>query len=113
MADAMVLLDTGGPFPISMPFNAPADGPVIFVLSGTARTESAACLIGLSLYLDGSQIGSPAMCWANQNDNHQAMRTTFIPFDNLTIGPHIIDVVNANQQTITDINDYVQVTLLY
>ena len=113
MVNAMVLIDAEGPLPVSLTFNAPADGSVMFVLSGTARTESAACLIGFSLLLDGYTIGSPAMCWANQNDNHQAMRTTFIPVDNLTSGEHTIEVVGSYGTTITDVNDYVQVTLFY
>jgi len=113
MVNAQVLLDAEGPLPASTTFEAPADGPVMFVLSGTARTESAACLIGISLLLDGYTIGSPAMCWANQDNNHQAMRTTFIPVDNLTPGTHTIEVVNSYGVTITDVNDYVQVTLFY
>lgn len=113
MADAIVLLDTAGPLTVSTTFNAPADGPVIFVLSGTAWTQNAGVLIGINLELDGQPIGNMAMCWANQSANHQAMRTTFIPFDNLTFGEHTIEVVNANSETITDVNDYVQVTLLY
>jgi len=46
------------------------DGPVVFVLSGTARTESAPVLIGINLSLDGPQIRSTSMCWANQNNDH-------------------------------------------
>lgn len=109
----MVLLDTIGPLPASVTFEAPADGSVMFVLSGTARTESAACMIGFSLLLDGYTVGEPAMCWANQNNNHQAMRTTFIPVDNLTSGEHTIEVVNSYGTTITDVNDNIQVTLFY
>jgi hypothetical protein len=113
MANAMILMDTPGPLPVSASFEAPSDGAVVFVLSGTARTASAACLIGLNLVLDGYDIGDPAMCWANQNDNHQAMRTTFIPYEGLAAGTHTVEVVNAYGTTITDVNDYIQVTLLY
>jgi hypothetical protein len=113
MAEALVIFDGTGPLPQSAIFNSPTDGPVVFVLSGTARTESAAVLIGINLVLDGYDIGDPAMCWANQNDNHQAMRTTFIPFDGLTIGEHTVELVNAFENTITDENDYMQVTMLY
>lgn len=113
MANAKVIFDGPGPLPQTAAFNAPSDGPVIFVLSGTARTESAAVLIGINLSLDGNQIGSTAMCWANQNNNHQAMRTTFIPFDSLSFGEHTIEITNAYSNTITDVNDYFQVTLLY
>ncbi len=92
---------------------APLDGSAVFVLSGTARTSSAACLIEISLSLDGSQIGNPALCWFNQNDVHIALRPTFINVDNLSYGEHTIEIMNANGQTITDVNDYFQVVLLY
>ena len=113
MANAIVILDGAGPLPQSATFTSPTDGSVIFVVSGTARTASAPVLIGINLVLDGAGIGDAAMCWANQNDNHQALRTTFIPYDNLSIGEHTIELVNAYENTITDQNDYFQVTLLY
>jgi len=113
MVNAMILLDVPGPFPVSATFEAPADGSVMFVLSGTAWTQQAACEIGLNLVLDGYDIGSPAMCWANENGLHQAMRVTYIPFDNLTPGSHTIEVVPAFGTTTTDSNDYVQVVLFY
>ncbi len=113
MANALVIFDGAGPLPQSATFNSPADGPVVFVLSGTTRTESAPILTGISLSLDGNGIGSVAVCWANQNDNHQAMRTTFIPVEFLSFGQHTIELTNAYSNTITDVNDYFQVTLLY
>lgn len=113
MANALVIFDGAGPLPQSATFNSPTDGPAVFVLSGTAYTESAPVLIGINLSLDGAVIGSGAMCWANQNDNHQAMRTTFIPYGGLSIGEHTIELTNAFSNTITDENDRFQVTLLY
>lgn len=113
MANAMIIFDGAGPLPQSATFNAPADGPVVFVLSGTTRTASAAGLTGISLSLDGNVIGNPAMCWANQDNNHMAMRTTFIPVEFLSFGEHTVELTNAYSITITDVNDYFQVTLLY
>jgi hypothetical protein len=113
MANAMVLLDEAGPLSVSAQFDSEVDGPVVFVLSGTAWTQEAPTLIGINLLLDGESLGSAAMCFANLNANHQAMRTTFIPYDNLTIGPHTIEVVPAYSNTVTDFNDYFQVTMIY
>ncbi len=111
---ALIIYDGAGPLPQQATFDAPLDGPAVFVLSGTATTqENAACLTGITLSLDGSQIGSPAMCWANQNNNHTAMRTTFIDVDDLTEGEHTIEINAANSETNTDVNDYFQVVLLY
>lgn len=110
---SLVIYDGAGPLPVSSTFDSETDGSVTFVLTGTARTDSAATLTGIQLVLDGNNIGNPAMCWANQNDNHIAMRPTFIPFDGLTIGQHTIEITNAYDGTVTDVNDYFQVTMLY
>ena len=113
MANAMVIYDGPGPLPKRASFDAPSDGPVVFVLSGTSRTSSSPVLTGINLSLDGNFIGTAAMCWQNNNDNHMAMRTTLIPFNSLRFGTHTIEINNANSNTITDVNDYFQVTLLY
>jgi hypothetical protein len=109
---SLVILDTAGPLPTAVKFNSPLEGPATFVLTATARTDSAAILTGVSLSLDGNVIGT-AMCWANQNNNHMAMRTTFIPVEYLSYDTHTIELTNAYSGTITDVNDYFQVTLLY
>ena len=101
-----------GPCPVRATFNAPANTPAAFVLSGTTRTQNAACMTGLTLKLDGAQIGNPALCWANQNNNHTAMMPIFIPVT-LTFGEHQIEIDNANGDTITDQNDLVQLVLIY
>jgi hypothetical protein len=84
----------------------------MFVLSGTAWTQNAPCLVGINLLLDGQVIGE-AMCFANQSANHQALRSTFIIFDNMTIGEHSIAIGPANTNTVIDQNDYFQVTLIF
>jgi hypothetical protein len=111
MANALVIYDGPGPLPKTATFKAPSDSDVIFVLSGTSRTESAACLTEISVVLDGVIIGT-ASCWANQNNNHMAMRTTFVPFDDLSFGEHTIAISNK-ANTITDVNDNFQVVLMY
>lgn len=109
---AIVIYDGAGPLPVKASFESPTSAGVVFVLTATARTESAAILTGVSLSVDGNNIGT-AMCWANQNDNHMAMRSTFIPYNDITIGEHTIEIDIAYEGTITDVNDYFQVTMLY
>lgn len=113
MANALVIYDGPGPLPVSATFQAPSDGSVIFVLSGTARTSSAAILLGIYLNLDGNSIGNASLCWFNQNDVHMALRPTFIPYSGLSFGEHTITIEPADSATITDVNDYFQVTLIY
>lgn len=113
MVNAMILLDTSGQLPVSAQFEAPSDGSVMFVLTGTAWTQKAPCMIGLNLFIDGQGIGNTAMCFANENASHMAMRTTFITFDNLSSGQHTITILPYGDNTVTDVNDYYQVTLFY
>ena len=112
MAMAMVLIDSPGPLGLSATFNFPGEGPVIFALSGTAFSQNGGNLIGFSLSLDGAVIGKPALCYANQGLLHAAMRTTFIPVDKLTYAQHTIEI-SPIPGTVTDFNDYFQVTLIY
>lgn len=113
MINAEVLLDAIGPLPQSVTFQAPADGSVMFVLTGTAYTQSGASITGIMLMLDGVQIGAAAMCYANTNNNHIAMRPSFVEFENLTFGEHTLEVVISSSETVTDVNDHFQVTLFY
>ena len=49
MANALIIYEGSGPLPVTATFKAPSDGDVVFVLSGTARTDSAALLTGIIL----------------------------------------------------------------
>lgn len=117
MVEAMILLDARGPLPVKATFQAPADGSVMFVLSGTGYTSFQSSLIGITLALDGAVIGK-ATCWASvsyavQPAAHFAMRTTFIEVKNLSFGEHTITVASQDYGTMTDQNDSFQVTLFY
>jgi hypothetical protein len=112
MANALVIFDGNGPLPQKATFNSPTDGSVVFAISGTAWTQNAATLLGFDLLVDGNDVGQ-AMCFANNNASHQAMRTTFIPYSGLTIGDHTITITPSNAATVTDTNDYFQVVLFY
>jgi hypothetical protein len=113
MANPMILFDGPGPLPVSATFNSPSDGDIYFILSGTAWTESAATMTGVALYLDGALIGKPALLFANVNSSHAALRTTLIPYTGLKQGPHKIVIQPSTSATITDSNDYFQVSLVY
>src|SRR5215213_6391320 len=105
---ALVVFDGAGALPQSAKFQSPLEGPATFVLTATAWTQTAGTLIGVSLSLDGNYIGT-AMCYANQSASHMAMRSTFISVEYLSYDTHLIELSNTSG-TITDVNDYFQVT---
>ena len=112
MADALVIFDGSGPLPQKATFSSPTDGDVMFAISGTAWTQSAPTMTGITVTLDGNPIGS-STCFANENASHQAMRTTFIPFSGMTVDTHAITIQAANGNTATDFNDTFQVVMFY
>jgi hypothetical protein len=109
---AIVLLDQSGPLPVTIQFDSELDGPVTFVLAGTAFTSKAPATIAFVLLLDGQIIGRCAL-YANQDNTHQALRTTVISFDKMTYGTHTLAISANNTETITDFNDSFQVTMLF
>ena len=113
MANALVIFDGNGALPQKATFDSNTDGNVTFVITCTAwTTTSGGTLLGVDLYLDGNAIGgSPG--YANQSSVHQALRPTFIPYSGMTIGEHTIELAASNPVTVTDVNDYYQVVMLY
>jgi len=110
---ALVIFDGAGPLPQTFTFNSPiSGGSATFVLNGTAWTQYANTLVEIALILDGSQIGS-AMCFANQSAVHMTLRPSFIEVASLSYAQHTMQIVVANSTTVSDFNDYFQVTLLY
>ena len=112
MANALVIFDDNGPLPQKATFQSPGDGNFVFILSGTAWTETAGTILTIQLLLDGEPIGQ-AMCYANEANSHKALRTTVIPYSELSYGEHTITIqVGSRGGTVTDFNDYFQVVLM-
>src|SRR5580704_16583889 len=106
-----MLNQANGGLPLSVSFDAPLDGPVCFVLSGSVWSETHDELIGIALELDGNVIGS-AVIFSNLNETHRAVVPSFIPC-NLTFGTHKLKLVASTAATISDSNDFYDVVLIY
>lgn len=110
---ATLLLNQSGQLPITVKFESEVDGPVTFLLTGTAYTKAAPTTLAIVLMLDGNIIGTSRL-YANVNLNHQALPATIIPFDNMTVQEtHTLVIAANNTNTVTDFNDYFQVTMIY
>jgi hypothetical protein len=106
-----IISQAKGPLPISVNFNAPSDAPACFVLSGSGWCPSTDQIIGVTLQLDGTSIGSAAI-WSNQHSIHRAFVPAYIPVT-LTFGQHTVKLVASNGNTTTDLNDFFNVVLDY
>ena len=100
-----------GPLPISASFKAPSDSPACFILSGSAWSQTANQVIGVTLELEGSPIGT-ASIWSNQQSTHRALVPAYIPVT-LTFGQHTLKLVPSTGATTTDLNDLFNVVLDY
>ena len=109
MDDVIVLINQVGPLPLKVTFQAPADGPVTFFLSASAWTQTAASWLSVGMELDGTPIGS-AQVFANYASMHMALVPVYITA-NLTAGQHTLSLLPGNTTTVTDLNDFFQVSL--
>lgn len=111
---ALTILNSPGPLPLSAQFQAPADGPVAFFVSGSAWTQTAGKAIGVMLSIDGGTQGvCPGYC--NEAGSHHTLVPVILTM-NLsygTSGTHTVTLTASTTDTVSDANDFYQVTLLY
>jgi hypothetical protein len=97
------VISQAGPLPIkSASFKAPVDGPVVFVVTGSAYSNTANVTISFSVLLDNNVIGT-AQVFSNAAQTHRVLPPLFIPVD-LTYGNHTCVIMAS--PTATDYNDH-------
>ncbi len=111
MATVMVIADQKGPIPADFKFEAPADGPVVLFVSGSAWRPSSAGFAGFSVLLDGNQVGLTQM-YMNEVNSHHALPPVLIPIE-LTFGSHTLHLSPVNGDMETDGNDGFFVSMVY
>jgi hypothetical protein len=104
------IIHATGPLPLSEAFTPEADGPVVFIATGTAWSTSAPNKIGFEVSLNGAVIGSVTM-FANQNSVHMTLPTLFMNATIPSNQPQKISIT-ALDHTVTDFNDHFVVQLL-
>ena len=104
------VISQAGPLPItSAPFKAPVDGPVVFVVTGSAYSNTANVPISFTVLLDNNVIGT-AQVFSNGSQTHRVLPPLFIPVA-LTDGSHTCAIMAS--PTATDYNDHFTVQILY
>jgi hypothetical protein len=103
------LINASGPLPISAPFTAEGDGPVLFYVAGSGWAN-ATLKIGFNVLLDGELLGV-CVGYTNEGSSHKTMVPLFLPAT-LTAGQHTL-TFEAFQGTNTDVNDFFTATLFY
>jgi hypothetical protein len=106
-----ILNQQKGPFPITVPINAPTDGPSCLMIAGSVWTQQTNALIGIQVSLDGTPIGV-AQVFSNIPAVHRAAVPTYIPLQ-LTFGPHTLTLTASTAATVSDYNDFFDAVLFY
>ena len=104
------LINAPGPLPITSPFTAEGEGPVIFFVAGSAWANDGGAKIGINVLLDGELLGV-CVVYTNEGWSHKTLVPMFLPAK-LTQGEHTL-TLEAFPGTNTDVNDFFTVTLFY
>jgi hypothetical protein len=110
MSVTETLINAPGPLPITSPFTAEGEGPVIFFVAGSAWANDAGTKIGVNVLLDGELLGV-SVAYTNEGWSHKTLVPIFLPAK-LTQGDHKL-TLEAFSGTNTDVNDQFNVTLFY
>lgn len=109
---ALTILSSPGPLPVTATFEAPTDGPVTLLVTGSAYSATAGQSVGVSVLFDRSSPGTSTACCTSAN-SHQTLVPAMLPATIPGKGTQKIVLVAATPQTQSDANDFYQVTLLY
>jgi hypothetical protein len=111
MADAIQVISSEGPLPITVTFQVENDGPTLILLSCSAWTQTANVMVEVDLLIDGAEV-SWAELFCNTPNQHMALVSVPMPHT-FSIGEHTFTLQAANAETVSDFNDTFYVTLLY
>jgi hypothetical protein len=111
MADLQTIISQAGPLPIKVAANIETDLPAVVLVSGSVFSVDEGFLIGLSLSIDGSQAAT-AQIFANPGQTHLAVVPVTFSY-NFTIDEHVFELDKLTGETMSDQNDFFQVSLLY
>jgi hypothetical protein len=106
------ILNSPGPLPLKVTFQAPTDGPVSFAVSGSVSSTTAGQLVGVQVLFDRGVAGTCSV-FCNAANSHQTLIPALLQATIPGSGTHAIALVPATPSTQSDANDFYQVTLIY
>ncbi len=103
-----VMNQVQGPLPKSVGFSS-GGGTLVIIYSGTGRRDGGGNL-GMNLLLDNVVV-STTRTWTNESQSHKVFTTNIHVQANVAAGNHTI-ALTVIAETITDVNDWFNVTVL-
>ena len=112
MAIQVIVNQQNGPLPLNATFNAPSDAPMYLEVTGSVWTQTQDQLIGISIQLDGQQIGT-AYVFSNGPTTHRPVVPAYLPIQ-LQQGQHTLTLTPiSGSTTVSDYNDFFTAVLHY
>jgi hypothetical protein len=109
--DFQNVISSTGPLPVQGTFNAESDAQMVIFVTGSVWASEPEQFVGVNVAVDGVNLGS-CIIYCNEASSHRTfipqMFTYIVPF-----GEHTITLSPTNVYTISDINDYFNVSILY
>jgi len=111
MANVLTIFAQNGPLPLTATRDVKSNGPALLMISGSVWTQTVDSKIGITLLIDGKEAGS-AYVFCNPKTQHMPVVTAYVPVQ-LSIGPHKFALQISGTPTISDVNDFYNVCMLY
>ena len=112
MAQVNVIIAQAGPLPVKATAEIMSDGPVVVTLAGSVWSTTADQLIGIALLIDGEPTPIAASIFSNRPTTHRAVVPAIAPYT-FTIGEHTFELQPSTSHTISDYNDFFNLTVQY
>ncbi|MEM7096567.1 MAG: hypothetical protein AAF567_26425 [Actinomycetota bacterium] len=107
----VLLIASNGALPKTVNVQIESDGPALLSLSGSCWSQVADTMIGISVTLEGEEVGV-AEIFSNAAETHRAVPSTYMKImldkewpNSHTPPTYTFTINNTNANTITDVND--------
>ena len=99
-----------GPLPLQAAYIS-RGGTLLVFASGSAWTRTQWATIGMNVVVDGTTVGTVKLA-TNETNSHKAMVSNVIVVSGLAAGQHAILLVPMDANTVSDVNDYYDLTVV-
>ena len=106
-----VIVNQGGPLPITATFNALTDEPMYLEVNGSVWCEYADSMIKIGIDVDGQNVGS-AQIYSDGGTTHRTVVPAYIPIQ-LSQGQHTLYLYLSSDEAESDDNDFYTAVIHY
>ena len=109
--DFQNVISSTGPLPAQGTFNAESDAQMVMLVTGSVWSNQPDQFVGVNVSLDGENVGT-CIIYCNEAGSHRTFIPQLFPIT-VPFGEHTISLTPTNGYTVSDYNDYFNVSILY